>query len=94
LGTVIGLDPLGPLTPCEAFDASAVARYSLADAVAYGSPGFPYVALPVSPGQRASAYCGCWKWPAAAVCPRGPVSNGLAVPWANGELSTCEWAIE
>ncbi len=86
---------LGPLNACEASEASAVALNSLASATADGCPCVPYVALPESlPGQRASAYCGCWKLPAAAVCPIGPVSAGLAVPSANGELSTWAWDIE
>jgi hypothetical protein len=88
-------DALVPLNECQASEASAVALNSLASATAYGCPWVPYVALPeLLPGQRASAYCGCWKLPAAAVCPIGPVSAGLAVPWAKGALSTCVWDIE
>ena len=85
-----------PLNEFEASSASAVALNSPASATADGCPFVPYVALPesLSPGQRASAYCGCWKFPAATVCPIGPVSAGLAVPSANGELSTCVWDIE
>src|SRR4051794_1415501 len=87
-------DPVGPLKPLDAAEASAVALNSPASAVAYGLPCSPYVALPEFPGQRASAYWGCWKFPAAAVCPMGPVSAGLAVPSANGALSTWVCAIE
>src|SRR5579859_5519852 len=94
LGAANLVGALGSLNGFEASDASALALNSPADASAYGCPWVPYVALPESPGQRASAYCGCWKLPAAAVCPIGPVSAGLAVPSANGELSTCVCAIE
>jgi hypothetical protein len=83
-----------PFEP-EASEHSAVALKEVAAATAYGPPWFPNDALPeFLSGQRASAYCGCWKWVAAAVCPMGPVSAGLAVPSANGELSTAEWASE
>jgi hypothetical protein len=84
----------GPLKLFEGSEASAFARLLSAAEAAYGPPWLPYVASSGPPGHRASAYWGCWKLPAAAVCPTGPVSKGLAVPSANGELSTCEWAIE
>src|SRR5581483_11625475 len=88
--------PLGAPPDDEASWHSAVASYSLAWATAYGPPLLPNDSLSVAcePGQRASAYWGCEKLPAAAVWPSGPVSNGLDVPSANGELSTCAWAIE
>jgi hypothetical protein len=85
-----GADP-----PLEASVHSEVAWKAVASATAYGPPWLPNDALPEAlPGQRASAYWGCWKWDAAAVCPTGPVSKGLDVPSADGELSMAEWASE